>query len=406
MTRPFRAVRTPLAAALSGRFCVAAGVSLLAATSAAQAVTTSRLDQRLVDGRVVRPAGAEVRGVKDVWVVLHRVGSDRAAPLDSMRSAADGTFRFRYLTQGASAAVYFLSAQFGGIAYFSEPLRGANVAVEDAVITVFDTTSRAVPLRVRGRHVVVGASSVNGVREIVEVFEISNDTSITLVSPDDARPTWTTRVPAEAADFRPAQSDISAAAMRLRDGKVSVIAPVAPGLKQISFSYQLPASSFPLSIPLERETDVLEVLLEDRMATVDGARLSAMAAVTVEGRTFRRFVASDVPANSVMRISVPAAQSSSMALYVGALAVAIGAAMLLSLAKTFARSAVPISEHQVDRVSPPDDPDRIAMVIASLDDDFERRGDTSQPARDAYEEERARLKGRLEKALDARRTQE
>ncbi len=395
------AVDVRLAAAWSGRFCVAAGLSVLVIAHArAQADSASRA--RVVEGRVIRPRGGDVRGVPDVWIVLHRVGSDRAAPLDSVRSSPDGAFRMRYRATGSADAIYFVAAQYGGIAYFSQPLRAALVSGEDAEITVFDTTSAPVPLHVRGRHIVVGASAVNGAREIVEVYEISNDTSVTLVSPDDARPTWTAVVPPEAVSFRAGQSDISAESMRLRDGRVSIIAPVAPGLKQISFSYQLPASSFPWSVPLGRGTQVLEVLLEDGTGTADGAKLSPTADVTVEGRSFRRFVASDVPAAAVIRIAVTSVPSRRTALYVAGLALAIGAAMLLSLAKVFAHKPAMVAVHGLERAPPPDDPEQIAQVIASLDEEFERRGDRALDAREVYEQERGVLKERLQAALAAR----
>ncbi|MGI9076550.1 MAG: hypothetical protein ACR2G6_04345 [Gemmatimonadaceae bacterium] len=393
-----------LAAAWSGRFFVAAGLSLFASAHA-QTPSDSTAGARAVEGRITRPRGREVSGVPGVWVVLHRVGTDGAAPLDSVRSSPAGTFRMRYRATGSPDAIYFVSAQYGGIAYFSPPLRAAVVSGEAAEITVFDTTSAPVPLHVRGRHIVVGASDVNGAREIVEVYEISNDTSVTLVSPDDARPTWTAIVPSEAGNFRAGQSDISRESMRLRDGRVSVIAPFAPGLKQISFSYRLPASSFPWSVPLERATQVLEVLLEDSTASVHGAKLSPTADVTVEGRAFRRFLASDVPATAVIRIAVASMPGRRTALYVAGLALAIGAAMLLSLARVFSRKPDPVSLNAIERTPPPDDPERIAKVIASLDEEFERRGDRGLEARDAYQHERGMLKQRLQAALAARRNQ-
>ncbi|MBC7790094.1 MAG: hypothetical protein H7Z74_09115 [Anaerolineae bacterium] len=394
-------VRSRLSAAWSGRFCVAVWLSLFA-HSRAHGQKDSTGEARSVEGRVTRPRGGDAVGVAGLWIVLHRVGSDRAAPLDSVRSASDGAFRIRYRATGSEDAIYFVAAQYGGIAYFSQPLRAALVSGEDAEITVFDTTSGPVPLHVRGRHIVVSASAVNGAREVVEVYEISNDSSVTLISPDDARPTWTAMVPREAGSFRAGQSDISAEAMRLRDGRVNVIAPVAPGLKQISFSYQLPASSFPLSIPLQRAAQVLEVLLEDSTGTADGAKLSATANVSVEGRAFRRFVASDVPANAVIRIAVASAPGPRTALYVAGLALAIGAAMLLSLARVFAREPATVAPMGLERAPPPDDPERIARVIASLDEEFERGGDRSQQAREAYSSERSALKERLQAALAER----
>src|SRR6185436_8293694 len=70
-------------------------------------------------------------------------------------------------------------------------------------------------------------------------------------------------------------------------------------------TYQLPEKVFPLSRPLERPVSVLEVLLEEPRATVEGARLGEVAAAAVGGRSFRRFLGQDVPGSAVMRLTAP-----------------------------------------------------------------------------------------------------
>src|SRR5919107_51487 len=48
--------------------------------------------------------------VSGAWVVLHRVGPDRAGPLDSIQSDARGRYSFSYERTGSEDAVYFVSA--------------------------------------------------------------------------------------------------------------------------------------------------------------------------------------------------------------------------------------------------------------------------------------------------------
>jgi hypothetical protein len=48
--------------------------------------------------------------VSSAWVVLHRVGPDRAGPIDSVQSDARGRFSFNYERTGSADAVYFVSA--------------------------------------------------------------------------------------------------------------------------------------------------------------------------------------------------------------------------------------------------------------------------------------------------------
>src|SRR5690242_17610366 len=100
---------------------------------------------------------------------------------DSVRTDARGRYTVRYTRFGSEDALYFAAAVYNGIAYFTAPLRGERVEGDDAEITVFDTTSRPVTLTIQGHHIVVSAPNANGGREIVEVYELSNDTTATVV---------------------------------------------------------------------------------------------------------------------------------------------------------------------------------------------------------------------------------
>ena len=50
--------------------------------------------------------------IANQWVVLHRVGRDRAGPVDSTRTTADGRFHIRYRATGDSSALYFVSTKY------------------------------------------------------------------------------------------------------------------------------------------------------------------------------------------------------------------------------------------------------------------------------------------------------
>jgi hypothetical protein len=279
--------------------------------------------------------------VSGVWVVLHRVGPDRAGPIDSVRSDRIGRYSFNYERTGSEDAVYFVSASYDGIAYFTPPLAEGKVSGDDGEVTVFDTTSARVPISLRGHHVVVSAVDANGLRSILEVYDLSNDTSVTRISSSDApaSATWQTHLPPGAQDFRVTQGDLPAAAVREAKGLVSVYAPLAPGVKQLSFSYSLPAKEFPLKLPLEKETGVYEIMIEEQSGSVRGPHLREVDPVTVEQRNFRRFLASDMPENSVAIINLPAPPPSRPIdpRYLVALTLLIGGAMILTLAQALRR---------------------------------------------------------------------
>jgi len=309
-----------------------------------------------VTGTVMKPTSDTVLGVPRVWVTLHRVGSDRAGPVDSVQTDANGKYRITYRPFGVESAVYFTASVYHGIAYFSAPVgRGDHASAtnlpgeasdsahgppgEEGDITVFDTTSGPVRLSARGRHLVVSLPTPSGERKITEVFEIANDSFVTKVAVGNAPEgaAWSALLPEGAQNPKVLEGDLSAEAVKFNNGRVFVYSPFAPGLKQVAYTYTLKGNAFPFSLPLEGETTVLEVLTEESNAKVSGARLKQVAPVTIEGRNFRRFLASDVPANSVVGIEVTEAERPINPIYVAILTLLIGGTMVGALVWTMRR---------------------------------------------------------------------
>jgi hypothetical protein len=294
-----------------------------------------------VAGQVVRPGTDRMIPVPNVLVMLHRVGSDTAAPMDSMRADSRGRYTFHFTRSGDPQAIYFVSASYGGIAYFTPPLAHSTVKGDEAEIAVFDTTSGPVPISSRGHHVVVSAVDANGMRNITEVYELANDSSVTRVASDRAGgETWSAVLPVQASGFQVEQGDIPAQGVKFENGKALVIAPIAPGLKQLAFTYSIPAKAFPLSIPIVRDTQILEVLIEEEKGSVSGAKLEEKDPVALERRSFRRFLAADVPANSVSVIDLPALTGSRDIdpKYMIALTAVFGSAMIFALVRALRRA--------------------------------------------------------------------
>ena len=368
---------------------IAAGSALLAAAAAGASA------QR-VAGRVVKPNGENPLPVPRAWVVLHRIGHESAGPLDSMRTDAGGAYSFRYARAEDDSALYLVSSVYGGVAYFTPPVRAGDVRGQAAEIMVFDTTSALLPLRVQGRHLVVGtAPAGRRNHDVLEVYELSNDTTLTAVAPGSGRPVWTALVPERAEAFRIGEGDVSEGGLVLRSGRAELVAPVAPGLKQISFRYELPPDAFPLRIPITQDVGVLEVVVDDPGARVTGTGLREMPPVTAEGRTFKRFLAQDVHENTVVTIDLATGADVSRGATVAALGAlfAAGAAGALALAIRRGRP----------KPSPAAPPAResegLIRAIADLDARFESTPDAAAGSRAAYEAERHALKERLRAAL-------
>ena len=380
----------------------------------AQRDTAQRSALRVVEGRVMRGTSNGPQPSPGIQVVLHRVGSDRAGPLDSVRTDARGRYAFRFRPFGAEDALYFASASYGGIAYFSTPLRSAVERGDDAMITVFDTTSRPVDIHVAGRHVIIGAPAEGGRREVVEVFELGNDTSVTVVSRDASTPVWRTHLPPGAVEPKMNPTgEVAPGAVSFRGNELLVFAPLSPGIRQLSFSYAMPAGAFPIIMPMERPTTVLEILAEEPLVSVTGARLSEIAPVVTSGRNFRRLLAREVDASAVVRIDVPAATGDIRTRFVLAVAATSALAMLAALVfalrrrRTRVTTALPAtvigaqSALAHERAS-----DALVREIALLDAQFEQQASPAIEQRARYDADRAALKARLVDALAAERSSE
>jgi hypothetical protein len=342
------------------------------------------------------------RPVANQWVVVHRVGRDRAGPLDSVRTSPAGAYSLRYRASGDTNAIYFASTSYGGVAYFTSPLRAQNVRGDAALLTVFDTTSGPVAIKIGGRHVIIGTPGPDGSRPVGEVYDLENDSTVTVIARDSTTPVWTTHIPPAATDFRVnANGDIANGSIVARNSTVGVLVPLSPGIRQVAFTYALPSNAFPLSVPLERATGVLEVLVQEPTATVQGVKLREVAPVSTDGRTFRRYLGQDLAASAVVRVDVPKILTKDREkVYIGVATVmlaAMAAALVITARRSFSRvrpAMMPVAE-------PPSQ--ELLRAIAALDADFERRGATDAAVTEAYEARRGAMKAELMQTLAAER---
>jgi hypothetical protein len=347
-----------------------------------------------VSGRVETPGREKQLPVPNVMVTVHRVGSDSSGALDSVRTDAEGRYSLRYRKFGDDAAIYFAAAVYRGIAYFSAPLQSARAQGEEAEITVFDTTSKPVQLHVAGHHFVVSSPSPDGSRNIVEVWEISNDTTVTVVGRDSLTAVWKTPAPAGASRFQGGPGDVTASSIVLRGDSVALLSTFGPGVKQISYTYTLPSSSFPLDLSVTQPTSVLEILVEEPLGQVTSASIRPQAAATTQGRTFKRWLGQDVPPGEHVRITVPTSSAGTRTRLLVGLAAGIIAIMVLALVRALRakRSVVATAPRAPTH-------EMLVAAIAALDARKER-GDTTLDAAE-YTAERARLKALLTAQLAA-----
>lgn len=381
---------------LAWRLALAALITALVAAPVAAPLAAQA--SRSIEGRISRPGPTpDGIGLGGAWVVLHRVGPDTAGPLDSMRTAPGGGYRFAYRAFGDTLAVYFVSTSRGGVNYFTPPVRDAVVRGGMADLVVYDTTSAPIPIAVRGRHLVVTVpdSSARRTRTVVEAFELSNDSSVTRVARGADGVTFDAALPPGVTAIQAGQGDISKDAIRAADGRVQVNAPISPGMRQLTFSYEIPVDLDPFEVLVESPTTVLEVLVEEPSAVVNGAGLVTVDPVVIDGRSFKRFLAQDVAAAQTFSITIPPAAASGR-LRLMLVVTGVGAAMLLGLGMVMLRRGPGLRSRRED------DPEALALEAAALDAAYQAIAEPTDTQKAEHYLARARIKGRLSAALAKR----
>lgn len=350
---------------------------------------------RTVEGRLLR-GGPAPQPVAGAYVVLHRISADASGPVDSVRSGADGAYRFRYKLEGPRT-MYIVSARHDGVAYFTAPLRDKAVRGPEADVTVYDTTSVAFPMTVRARHFVL-APAANGVRRVVDVFEVVNDSSRTLVGRDGGA-TWRADLPEGARNGSSSGGDMPPEAFRFAERSAELIVPFPPGPRQLVLTYEIPANGA-TAVTMPAGVGTLEVLVEGDGASIDGASLAAEAPVAMEGRSFQRYVSSTVPAGATFTVrgagTGMGGRSGRVALLaLAVIAVALGAVLSRRAGMPGATGVARGAATVVARTPA----DTIARDVATLDRVYAAPANAGAVAQAVYHERRDALMARLADVL-------
>ena len=337
------------------------------------------------EGRVVRPDSTPVAGVR---VVLHRVGQVLQGPLDSTNTDGRGRFRFRF--RADTSTIYLLSARYSGIEYFSPPVH-TNPARPDTAIRIiaYDTSSSAL-ISVEARHLVVSRPGEDGSRNILDLIVLRNAGQRTRIAADSSRPTWIGALPRGTMGLELGESDVSPEAVGREGDSLIVTAPIAPGEKQLTLEYLVPAGHQVLELPFTEPVPMLNVLAEEADAAVSGGTLVFADSQTLQGRSFRRWTGAG-PAGSLLRVVLPGrprAPEWILAALVAAVAVALAVAGWRFLTR---------------QKTPEVSTDELLERVAGLDARYQgREAEVSVAEWHQYQAERARVKGLLENSLAAR----
>ncbi|HKT58539.1 MAG TPA: hypothetical protein VJQ46_00720 [Gemmatimonadales bacterium] len=345
-------------------------------------------------GRVIVPRASDTVPLPRARVLLHRVGADAQGPIDSM--TADGAGRFRFRFRADTSALYLLSTRYGGIEYFSPPVHTNPARPDTAIALAAYDTSSTTPIAVEARHIVVPRAGGDGSRPVLDLIVLRNDGIRARVAPDSAHPSWSLTLPAGSGEMQLGESDLSPDAVIRVGDTVRVLAPLAPGQKQLSIQYATVPVRGRLVFPIGATETPVNLLVEEPGVRVSGGTLALADTQVIEGRSFRRF-SGRVPGGGSITLTVPAgpavASRRILAGLVGGLALALGAAAVW-LVRRPRRPRAPVAPGS------PDETSRLLDAIAALDARYAgREGETPPDEWKRYTEERAALKARLEHAL-------
>jgi hypothetical protein len=339
------------------------------------------------EGRILRPDSTPVSGSR---VVLHQVGRAVQGPLDSTISQRGGRFRFSFRPD--TSVLYLLSARYAGIEYFSPPVHTNPDRPDTGIRIIVHDTSSTAPVSLEARHLVVMRPGEDGTRSVLDLLVLRNDAPLTRVARDSLRPSWSGPLPRGTLGLELGEGDLSPDAVSRRNDSLIITAPLAPGEKQLTVQYLIPADRENLELSFGEAVSV-NVLLEEKDGRVSDGALALADSQTIEGRSFRRWTG-QVPAGGSLRVVFPAARGASqlvLAALVAVVVLGLGGAGWYIFAGRQSQSRG-------------DSPDELIGAIAVLDAKYQDR-ERELPATewDTYQAERARLKVLLEASLAAER---
>jgi hypothetical protein len=341
-----------------------------------------------VAGRVIRIQGNDTLPLAGSRVVLHRIGRDVQGPIDSMLTDPRGTFGFRF--RGDTTAIFLVSAGFAGIEYFSTPIHTDPALPDTALEVLVSDTSSSTRISVASRHMVVGQPGSDGGRPVLEIVVLENPGPFTRVARDSATPSWRGPLPAGAVAFEPGNGDFSPEALEFHAGQTQLFAPIAPGEKQLVYSYVLPTERTRVALPIADSIADLDVLLQEPSARVVGS-LVAADTERIQGRLFHRWTGA-VSADARIELRFPGSAGSWLLPgLVSVTAAGFLVAFVLSRRRQRAARASGLAGND------------LVERLARLDAQFAGREAEVDPSEwRVYQEERRRLKQQLAARLAGR----
>ncbi|HEX3927806.1 MAG TPA: hypothetical protein VHW65_07400 [Gemmatimonadales bacterium] len=238
-------------------------------------------------GHVLLNRGADSTPAAATRLILHGVTPTVQGPIDSLLTTADGAFDLHFTAD--TGVVYLLSARWAGIEYFALPLDTREGSPRlDANVVVADT-SAAAPVALSARHLLVSAPAATGTRDVLDLAILTNAGPRTRVPTVAAPVTWRMLLPHAAINARVGDAEFATETMIIHGDTLALTAPIPPGQRSISVTYQLPPNISAITLTVAQPVPTVNLLMEEPGAHVTGGLVRADSQLVNNGRSYTRW---------------------------------------------------------------------------------------------------------------------
>jgi hypothetical protein len=348
--------------------------------------------QTVARGRVVKVTGRDSIPVPAAPTVLHRIGREVQAPVDSTTTDRQGRFRFRFSADTSS--IYLVSARWGGIEYFSTPVHLNPERPDTGLRIVVADTSSTAPVQLEARHLVLAPPGADGSRSVLDLIVLRNPGDRTRVAPDTVRPSWSGPLPGGTVGLEVGEGEFSARAVARRDGRLLFFAPFPPGEKQVVVEYLLPSGARETRLTFDQPAGLVNVLVAEPGVEVSGPGIAFADTQVIDGRSYRRWTGA-LAAGTAVRIAFPGLPAA-VRWVLPALVAIVAGVLVAAGATALRRPAVAGGAAGTAAATA----DGLLARLATLDVEYGgREADTPPEVWRLYQSERSRLKAELAAAL-------
>jgi len=270
-------------------------LALFAIPASAQ-TTSGKIEGQVTNGtKDAKPAS-----VQNLTVRLFGISTGASQPFSStVQTDANGKFSISNLSADP-ATKYLLTAQYGGVDYFSEALAFDGIKTTlPATMTVYETTSDPAALKVSQTHLIVDIKQ--SAFNIVQIVVVQNPTDRALVRGTNSA-TLSLPILRGAQNIQFDQQDADQTTLR-GDGIMTYTLPFLPGSDQIVYSYALPFTppTYQLNLKMPYDSAVVRLLVADVGETISGAQFPSQSPFQAQnGQKFILNLAQNVKAGTVL----------------------------------------------------------------------------------------------------------